>query len=138
MKVLVINDASDERSQELRERALHPVVADDHLDYQRVPGHDVVHLLDLVGHLLFEGGLKRNETVEALHQRSSRSRSVTESTQKPSGSGQREGTFNSEIRTHARETIRAVDSDKIIQLTPANLTFKNVWDFNASQNKALA
>ena len=125
MKVLVINDASDERSQELRERALHPVVADDHLDHQRVPGHDVVHLLDLVGHLLFEGGLKRNETVEAFYRRSSRSQSVTESTQ-PSGSGQREETYNSEIRTHARETIRAVKSNKIIQLTPSELTFENV------------
>ena len=58
VKVFIVDDASDERSKELRQRALHPVVADDHLDHQRVPGHDVVHLLDLVGHLLFESGLK--------------------------------------------------------------------------------
>lgn len=60
MQVLVVDDASDEGSKEFSEGAFAAVVADDHLDDQGIAGDDVIQLMNLVCHLLFECGLEYN------------------------------------------------------------------------------
>ena len=62
VQVLVVDNATDEWSEEFSEGAFATVVADDHLDDQGIAGDNVVQLMNLVCHLLFECGLETRKS----------------------------------------------------------------------------